>query len=562
MSENRDWLDELSETIGETPSFLRDVRRFGALLRDLLPGESNRARVNVLKVALEEKVPLFLKRAWVEGEDSEKSIDRISRNLENSTGLTPEMVRWSVLVWGVAIGWLAKSSVELGTISVKSSPNSSTNLEGHLVRDEKAKCVSSDGDNVAEQEYVATKKAVEKDHLNKSHDSPRKTCEVDKHLQSNENNTVKRSRKVEKRDTVAHSREATRKVLKEEDAIVQANIGAMYETGSGAVQDDLKAFEWYLKSAEQGYAVAQCALGRMYENGKGVSKDDDRAVKWYYKAAEQGDSNAQCRLGMMYENGRGGISRDYAQAARWYRKAAEQGDSEGQYYLGIMYEKGRGILDQYQAAQWYARSAKKGHSEALSRLSRLADKRAGKAANLLCEVLWGAVTVEGRRYRRRAEILCRKMAKAGDPEAQFRLGIIFESGQSQNPGFVNKITSFLSNADHMGKAVKWYLEAAKKGHIRAQNNLGNMYRRGRGVPQDDHKAVEWYSKAAEQGLDSAQYNLGFMYANGRGVPKDEDKAKTWYRKAADQGDMDAQYNLRLMRENTGGTPKSDCKIAF
>ena len=41
--------------------------------------------------------------------------------------------------------------------------------------------------------------------------------------------------------------------------------------------------------------------------------------------------------------------------------------------------------------------------------------------------------------------------------------------------------------------------------------------------------------AAKQGAAYAQYNLGIMYAKGDGVPENDAEAVKWYRKAADQG---------------------------
>jgi TPR repeat protein len=40
---------------------------------------------------------------------------------------------------------------------------------------------------------------------------------------------------------------------------------------------------------------------------------------------------------------------------------------------------------------------------------------------------------------------------------------------------------------------------------------------------------------AEQGLAQAQLNLGLMYAKGQGVPQDYAAAVGWFRKAAEQG---------------------------
>ncbi len=87
---------------------------------------------------------------------------------------------------------------------------------------------------------------------------------------------------------------------------------------------------------------------------------------------------------------------------------------------------------------------------------------------------------------------------------------------------------------------------AKQGNAKAQYNLGLMYRKGQGVPQDDAEAVGWWRKAAEQGNAGAQNNLGFMYSNGLGVTQDYAEAMGWWRKAAEQGNATAQYNLGFM----------------
>ena len=91
--------------------------------------------------------------------------------------------------------------------------------------------------------------------------------------------------------------------------------------------------------------------------------------------------------------------------------------------------------------------------------------------------------------------------------------------------------------------TKWF---AEQGFAWAQNNLGVMYEKGDGVPQDDAEAVGWYRMAAEQGDASAQYNLGVMYRRGQGVPQDDAEAAGWYRMAAEQGDARAQNNLGAM----------------
>jgi TPR repeat protein len=84
---------------------------------------------------------------------------------------------------------------------------------------------------------------------------------------------------------------------------------------------------------------------------------------------------------------------------------------------------------------------------------------------------------------------------------------------------------------------------AEAGDADAQLNLGWMYEKGKGVPEDDAEAVKWYRKAAEQGNAKAQYNLAVMYYDGRGVPQDYAEAVKWCRMAAEQGYAYAQVAL-------------------
>ena len=99
--------------------------------------------------------------------------------------------------------------------------------------------------------------------------------------------------------------------------------------------------------------------------------------------------------------------------------------------------------------------------------------------------------------------------------------------------------------------------AAGQGEAWAQSNLGQMYDRGDGVPQDSAVAMKWLTKAAEQGYAKAQYNLALMYADGEGVPKDNATAVKWYTKAAEQGFADAQENLAFMYAKGEGVPQDN-----
>jgi hypothetical protein len=103
-------------------------------------------------------------------------------------------------------------------------------------------------------------------------------------------------------------------------------------------------------------------------------------------------------------------------------------------------------------------------------------------------------------------------------------------------------------------ALREWRPLAEQGDALAQYNLGVLYRKGRGVPQDDVQARQWYAKAAAQGQAKAQYNLGTLYYNGKGVPKDYKQALRWFRLAADQGEAVAQTKIAIMYEDAQGVP--------
>ena len=109
-------------------------------------------------------------------------------------------------------------------------------------------------------------------------------------------------------------------------------------------------------------------------------------------------------------------------------------------------------------------------------------------------------------------------------------------------------------AEYYEIALQEWETFAKDGNAGAQHNLGQIYRRGQGVPKNDKTAAKWYRLAADQGNAYAQNNLGVMYKDGKGVSRNYDTALKWYRLAADQENALAQHNLALMYKDGKGVP--------
>ncbi|MEN3930983.1 tetratricopeptide repeat protein [Microvirga sp. W0021] len=135
-------------------------------------------------------------------------------------------------------------------------------------------------------------------------------------------------------------------------------LGRMYADGDGVPRDDLKAFEYFSKLADENaeenpgsanaavVSSAFVALGTYFLDGiKGtyVESNPARAYDMFHYAASYfSDPNAQYSLARLYIDGNG-CSRDPRQAARWLNLAAEKGHYPSQALLGHLLVNGTGV---------------------------------------------------------------------------------------------------------------------------------------------------------------------------------------------------------------------------
>ncbi len=123
--------------------------------------------------------------------------------------------------------------------------------------------------------------------------------------------------------------------------------------------------------------------------------------------------------------------------------------------------------------------------------------------------------------------------------------ILLSSGCSSTIANMNK-AQILEIDGKYSEAVKLYKQEASKGNAVAQNNLGVLYRKGKGVTKNYQQAMHWYKKSEAQGNAQAMNNIAMLYAKGYGVKKSYDIAEKWYKKAIKYGAENAQMNLNAM----------------
>lgn len=207
---------------------------------------------------------------------------------------------------------------------------------------------------------------------------------------------------------------------------------------------------------------------------------------------------------------------------------AQSGNAEAQFWLGKVYEEGRLVpRDADESASWFLKSAEQGYCPA-QRMLGLINARSNPPV--------------GERWLLRA-------AEQGDAVAQFWLGFAYEN-------------NWFGTTDSQ-EALKWYKKAAEGGDPDAQVVLGQKYEDGEGVEQNYELAAQWYRRAAEHapdlgGAGQGRNDLGVLYMRGLGVPQDYVQAYMWFSLKGSEGNAaEAKVHLtpaqireaeRLIRE--------------
>lgn len=106
--------------------------------------------------------------------------------------------------------------------------------------------------------------------------------------------------------------------------------------------DEKKAFTWYKKAAQQGYAPSQSKIGDFCYFGKFTQRNLKRSFFWHKKASDQGYAKSQYAIAEFYYHGLGGIQKDLKKASFWYEKAADQGHKKARLKLQKIKPRKRG----------------------------------------------------------------------------------------------------------------------------------------------------------------------------------------------------------------------------
>ncbi|MCI0507367.1 MAG: sel1 repeat family protein [Gammaproteobacteria bacterium] len=346
--------------------------------------------------------------------------------------------------------------------------------------------------------------------------------------------------------------------------VLYANAGLVWaeESAGAANPENLPtAVVWYMEMAKSGDADAQYNLGSVYETGFGVKADPDEAVRWYKEAADQDHQLAQLKLGIMYVLG-DGARQSIIKGTNWIRSSADNGNQ----FAKMLYEKVlspdvvremtaeeiikkvRPFIDlgEKKSIEKLVAILEKDKQKAKEKEPELAERFTGKSKNTLGQEVEIANNVpefvenKGKAVVNFADsnlALLQREANAGNAEAQYQLGRMYDTGDKLE-------------RDRQ-KAITWFTSAAKQGHADAQYRLAIAYLYGISVPKNISAGENWLTNAAKQNHPVAKEMIPIYLAN-RSVNMPTSIALNWYLEKAAKGDPDGQFGVGNMYENGWG----------
>ncbi|CAJ0845018.1 8587_t:CDS:2, partial [Entrophospora sp. SA101] len=344
-------------------------------------------------------------------------------------------------------------------------------------------------------------------------------------------------------------------------------------------KDENKAFEWYLKSAEDENSSGHNQLGHFYQYGIGVERNYNEAYQYYLKSAKNQNSVGQYNVGYCYHHGID-IQQDLDRAFRWYSKSAENGNRHGQNQLGYCCQDGICTEeDTYIATKWFKNASNNkcdvsieenttmdSHKIPLPpptiKLPNIKNFNMRDFFNEILELFMTKIEVNNHHHLMLGFFYQCGIGTKIDAKIAFNIYLNISSY-----GVKDKIVGYLIGycyhygigiQQDLNQVLQWYLKSAENGNTEngnggAQFMVGFCYHYVIGVEKNYDKAFEWYLKSAEKENGNGQYSVGNCYHYGIGTKKNYNKAFQWYLMSAENMYSNVKIVLDIVMENKIGT---------
>ncbi len=330
-------------------NILQNPRQVEALFKDLCYEPEYRRDMNLLILALKEKIPHTLA--------SKNSPDfileqQLIKKMQEAYGVSDALAQQTVEYWSIAIYQLPLKN------------KTTTNNQSHLFEQLKmnAHLGFSDSQYELAQYYEYGFNGIQ-GNINNALKYYQLAADQNHARAQTKLGTLYYQGIVVQQD-LEKSIQYFQEAVKQHEPLAANNLATCYEQGIGIEQNDIEAVRLYTIAAKKGLGLAQYNLARCYEYGISVEQNNEQAFQYYLLAAQQNDIESQFNIAWYYFNGIG-TSENINQALHWFKQAAENNHILAQYNLAQCYQYGKGINIDYTAAQkWYYCAAKQGDTDA------------------------------------------------------------------------------------------------------------------------------------------------------------------------------------------------------
>lgn len=258
---------------------------------------------------------------------------------------------------------------------------------------------------------------------------------------------------------------------RENDSMALFQLGWLADDGKGCRRDMSAAVTFYEAAAAAGSVVAHQNLGSIFcVANEGFPRDMPRAVQHFEVAAKAGLAAAMSSLGRILWYGTG-VPREPDRARELLLLAARDDDAHALNMLAVIFEEEHGA-DSYELNFKMYREA--------VRLARV-NENPLPTYNLATYYLEGKGTAKN---LRKARLLFRRAAIAGDADAQFALGRMAFC-EPDGPDYL--------------KSLAWFERAAKQAHPDAMFLLGRLLMSGQAGVLEYERGEQMLNDAAGLG---------------------------------------------------------------
>ena len=356
--------------------------------------------------------------------------------------------------------------------------------------------------------------------------------------------------------------------------------------------DYLTAFHYFKKSGElYGNDISLVKSGMLLES-QGKLKS---AKEYYKKAMDKGNLDASCHYAYLLEKESSSLSSSLSLLphSKKDRKKKEEEDNN-------KYE---------QACKMYQEAAEKGSILGLYHYERVHQKNSDNYDPKL--LIKYAKHIEEINPKK-ASLIYKKVADAGDPDAQVGYGLMLEKGlgiskpnqelaffyyensakannAAGNYNYARALQNGIGTRKNIQLACEYYEKAAKLGNADAMNSYGKLKEAGvvrrsksltnttfselnsestyqptkNPIKNDLDDAAQYFKMSADAGNAEGMVNYARFLELGCAstVPKNINESAKFYKMAADNGNADGMYNIARMLQGGIGITK-DLKLAF